>query len=179
MNFECNMMRSILLLCAFMMPFLAQAKKDQATDLFVVQGRIFEIDILSEEDMPASEVQVVIYQDKDIYVAFYTRKNGDYEFQLPLGHEYEIWFGGSTFVNKKVYVDSRNVKSGKGQHEIALDMGLFRPMDNYTFELLDKPIVQFVWDTEFEQFLPDLEYTEGVYRELEKIFRKIRKSGGK
>jgi hypothetical protein len=162
-----------------MMPFLAQAKKDQATDLFVVQGRIFEIDILSEEDMPASEVQVVIYQDKDIYVAFYTRKNGDYEFQLPLGHEYEIWFGGSTFVNKKVYVDSRNVKPGKGQHEIALDMGLFRPMDNYTFELLDKPIVQFVWDTEFEQFLPDLEYTDGVYRELEKIFRKIRKSGGK
>jgi hypothetical protein len=162
-----------------MMPFLAQAKKDQGADLFVIQGRVFEIDIASGEDKPASEVQVVIYQDKDIYVAFYTQKNGDYEFQLPLGHEYEIWFGGSTFVNKKVYVDARNVKPAKGQHEIALDMGLFRPMDNYTFDLLDKPFVRFAWDTEYGQFLPDLEYTEGLSKELEKIFRKVRKSGGK
>lgn len=162
-----------------MMPFLAQAKKGQGTDLFVIQGRIFELDIVSDEDKPASEVQVVIYQDKDIYVAFYTQKNGDYEFQLPLGHEYEIWFGGSTFVNKKVYVDSRDVKPAKVQHEIVLDMGLFRPMDNYTFELLDKPIVQFAWDDEFGQFLPDLDYTDDLSRELEKIFRKIRKSGGK
>jgi len=161
------------------MPFLAQAKKDQGTDSFIIQGRVFEVDIVSGEDKPASEVQMVIYQDKDIYVAFYTQKNGDYEFQLPLGHEYEIWFGGSAFVNKKVYVDSRNVNPVKGQHEISLDMRLFRPMENYTFDVLDRPFVKFAWDSEYGQFLADLEYTEGLSKELEKIFRKVRKSGGR
>jgi len=155
----------------------AFAKKGQEYDLFVLQGRVYEIDLLGGEDKPASEVQVVIYQNKDIYVAFYTAKNGDYEFQLPLGFEYEVWFGGSAFVNKKVYIDSRTLKPGKSETEIVLDMGLFRPRDNFTFEILQEPYVKFSWDKEFGQFTPDMEYTEERARELEKIFRKIRKSG--
>ena len=46
------------------------AKKEVGEENFVVQGKIFEIDIMSEADKEATNVQVVIYQDREIYAAF-------------------------------------------------------------------------------------------------------------
>jgi hypothetical protein len=157
----------------------SQAQKNQKEknyDLFILTGKVVEADIFSSAQKPASEVQVVIYQNREIYVAFYTMKNGDYEFHLPFGFEYEVWFGGSAFVNKKVYVDARGIKPGRGESEIILDIGLFRPMDNYSFEVLNEPYVKFAWDPDYKQFAPQMDYTDQKAKELEKILKKIRKS---
>ncbi|MFN8776006.1 MAG: hypothetical protein ACK5XV_04495 [Flavobacteriales bacterium] len=171
------MIRSITLAFACSLALAAGARTDQITDLFVIEGRVLELDVVNNTDKPASKVQVIIYQDNEIYVAFFTQANGYYEFHLPLGHEYEIQFGGDAYVNKRAYIDAREVKPRAGQTEIALDMGLFKPIENVPFEILKEPIVRFAWDTEYGHFLPDLDHAGDMARELEKTLRKVRKTG--
>lgn len=172
-------MKHILsIVCIATLAMNAYAKKGQETDMFVLQGRILELDIFAGTDKPAPNCQILIYQDKDIYVAFRAEVGGDYEFYLPLGFEYEIVVGGSEYVNKKVYVDARGIKPGKAQYEVLLDVGVFRPVDQFTFDSLKEPVTRFTYDSEYRQFVPDLVYTEARAKELEKTLKKVRKSAG-
>ncbi len=154
-------------------------KKEISGDHFLVKGKVYEVDMLEGTEMAAVTAQVVVYQEKEIYVAFFTEKDGLYEFYLPIGHTYEIWFGGSAFINKKVQVDSNLMSGGKKPQKLDLDIGLFRPMDNEEFPLLNEPFVIIAYDEEMAALIPDLEYTEEKAVELEKQFRKIKKVQGK
>jgi hypothetical protein len=151
------------------------AKKTIEEDHFVLEGKIFDFNIQQTSDQPAKEVQIIIYQDREIYVAFYSSAEGTYEFRLPIGHEYDIWFGGTTYVNKKVYVDSRELRKRKGGYELQLDIALFRPLEGVEFPMLNDAYVKIGWDNDYKQFVPDMTYTESRAKELEKIFKKIRK----
>lgn len=154
-------------------------KNEISGDYFLLKGQVYEVDMLAGSDMAAVSAQVVVYQEKEIYVAFFTEKDGLYEFYLPIGFTYEIWFGGSAFINKKVQVDARMLPKEKNPQKLDLDMGLFRPMDGYDFPLLNDPYVLIGYDEELAALIPDLEYTEEKAAELEKLFRKIKKEQGK
>lgn len=151
------------------------AKKEVGNENFVIQGKIFEIDIMSEADKEACNVQVVIYQNHEIYASFYSNPTGSYEFIVPVGHEYEIWFGGTTFVNKKIYVDARSVPSRKSGYECNIDVGLFKPVENVEFPTLAEHWVKVRWDAEYNQLVPDYEYTDDRAMELNKQLKKARK----
>jgi len=152
------------------------AKKEVGAENFVVQGKIFEIDIMSEADKEANNVQVVIYQDREIYAAFNSSETGAYEFIVPVGHEYELWFGGTTYVNKKIYVDARSVPSRKSGYECNIDVGLFKPVENVEFPTLAEHWVKVRWDAEYRQLVPDYEYTDDRAMELNKQLKKARKA---
>lgn len=162
------------LIMAFSLP--AFAKKEVRADRFIIQGQIFEIDIVNETDKSAQNVQIVVYQDKEVYASFYSKDNGSYEFILPIGHEYELWFGGKEFVNKKVYVDTRSMPSKSSGYECNLDMGLFKPIQNVEFPCLVDHYVKVRFDTEYKQLIPDYEYSQFKAKEVEKAVRKAKKT---
>ncbi len=157
----------------------AKDKKDITGDYFLLSGKVYEINMLEGAEMDAVSAQVVVYQEDEIYVAFFTKQDGLYEFYLPVGHVYKIWYGGSAFVNKIVQVDARTLPKTKRPADVELDMGLFRPVDGYDFALLNEPYVMFNYDEEMEEMIPDMDYSEKKAIELDKIFKKIKKEQAK
>jgi len=152
------------------------AKKEVRADRFIIQGQIFEIDIVNDADKSAQNVQIIIYQDKEVYASFFSKDNGSYEFILPIGHEYEVWFGGKEFVNKKVYVDTRSMPNKSSGYECNLDMGLFRPLKNVEFPCLVDHYVKVRFDSEYKQLIPDYEYSQFKAKEVDKAVRKAKKT---
>lgn len=169
-------MKTLLTLTALVLALTGWSRKEIDGDKFIIQGKIYEVNIFEQTDKEAKNVQIVIYQDQEIYASINCKDNGSYEFILPVGHEYELWFGGKEFVNKKVYVDSRKVPNRKTTgYECDLDIGLFRPIDNIEFPSLVDHYVKVRWDDEYRQLLPDVEYSEWKYKEVEKNLKRARK----
>lgn len=154
-------------------------RKDITGDYFHLTGKVYEVDMFEGTEKSAIATQIVVYQEKELYVAFYTEKNGLYEFYLPAGYQYEIWYGGSSFVNKIVTVDSRMLPKSKKPSKLDLDIGLFRPVEGYEFELLKEPFVQVIYDEELASLVPDFDYSEEKSVQLEKIFKKLKKEMAK
>jgi hypothetical protein len=172
----CTMkLNALIVMSLFFFSSSVFAKTKVEEDIFLLHGKVFEMDIREGGDISASKVQVVVYQDNEIYVAFYTNVAGQFEFKLPVGHNYELWFGGSAYVNKKVTVDASSLKARKGGYDVEIDMGLFRPQEGFTFPMLDQPYVKVVWDAEYKQLVPDMAYTEGRKKELDKAIKKLKK----
>lgn len=165
---------SLIALCFLSLNILA--KNEVNSESFIIQGKIFEIDIMNEQDREASNVQVVIYQNKEIYAAFYSNETGSYEFIVPVGFEYEISFGGATYVNKKIYVDARSIPQRKSGYECNLDVGLFKPVTDIEFPTLNEAWVKVRYDAEYHQLIPDYEYTEERAMELDRQIKKARKA---
>ena len=171
------MKKWMLFVAMFTMATLANAtRKHTDDDHFLIQGKIYEQSLSNEEEQKEiSHAQIVVYQDQEIFVSFYTDEHGSYEFNLPTGHEYEIWFGGSVYVNKRVYIDTRAVSSRPGGYDLDFDISLFKPVAGFEFAMLGQPLVKMAWNKEESQFTPDVEYTEIHMKELEKSLKKVRK----
>lgn len=140
---------------------------------FLLTGKVLEIDPVASTEKPASGVQVVVYQEGKVYVAFKTGKSGTYEFNLPVGHSYELWYGGNEYVNKRVVIDASTCPARKTGNDFRLDIGLFKPIEGYEFSILSEPYVMIGYDREMQRLVPNMEYSEEKARALNKVFRKI------
>lgn len=172
---------TLLFICICSLNLFSQkGKKDDITgDYFLMKGRVYELNMLEPAESRASNVQVVVYQEKELYVAFFTNESGEYSFYLPIGHNYEVWFGGAAFVNKKVVIEGIPFPKEKKPRTIPLDMGLFRPVDGYDFPMLNEPLAHIKYDPETDQIGPDLDAIAAKSLEIEKYFKKIKKEAGK
>jgi hypothetical protein len=169
-----------LILFSLFVPALSAQKKQKnkgevSGDHYLIKGTIFQINPLEGTEEKASNVQVVVYQGNELFVAFFTGETGDYEFYLPIGASYEVWYGGSAYVNKKVAIDATQFPKERKPRTVPLDMGLFRPIENVEFPTLNSPFVMIGYDPEFDQIAPDMDYTAKKNMELEKVFKKIKK----
>jgi hypothetical protein len=176
-NQKSNKMKTIFALLVISSTFSSAFGKAVDDRHLFLHGRVYEVNPWSEEiEGGAKAVQVVVYQNSEMYVAFYTDKSGVYEFNLPIGFVYEIRYGGQSLVNKIVKVDTRELPSRKGGNDLRMDMGLFKPIEGADFSLLNEPFVVVDYDKEESRLVPDLAYTDDKAYELDKIFRKIRKA---
>lgn len=172
-------MKSWILICCFgvLSTSLWAKKKEPTENLFLITGKVLEISLTGGEPKDCGNVQIVVYQDQEIFVAFYSDAKGGYEFNLPIGFTYEIWFGGSTYVNKKVQIDTRDLPKSRGGYEVELDLGLFRPYDKVDFVPLKEPFVKVAYSDEYGTLAADMEYTALRSKELDKVVKKAKKSG--
>lgn len=153
-----------------------QAKKGVDDDHFRIQGKVYDKPLAEAgSSIEAAFCQIIVYQNKELFVAFFSGKDGSYEFNLPIGFDYEVMFGGSAFVNQKVQIDTKSMKQRSGGYDLDLDIELFRVLDGYEFSLLNEPFVKIGWDAQTEQLVQDEAYTLDRRRELEKLLKKIRK----
>ncbi len=142
---------------------------------FYINGIIYQYDILKGSEAPAPHAQVVVYQNNELYVAFFAGEDGSYSFFLPIGFEYDVTFGGSAFVNKKLKIDATQLPEEKTPREIGLDFTLFRSVDNVDFAVLKEPFVRMNYDPEADALRIDDAYTRTRQVELEKSLRKAKK----
>ena len=142
---------------------------------FYIHGIIYQYDIDKGTEAPASHAQVVVYQNGELYVAFFAGEDGSYSFFLPIGFEYEVAFGGSAFVNKKLKVDATQLPEEKTPREIGLDFTLFRSVDDVDFAVLNEPFVRMNYDPEADALRIDEAYTRTRKTELDKVLKKAKK----
>jgi hypothetical protein len=142
---------------------------------FHISGVIYHYDLAEGSEAPAAHAQIVIYQNKELYVAFFGGADGLYSFYLPVGFEYEVWFGGSAFANKKLYVDATQLPEEKRPRDLTLDVSLFRAVEGVDFSILNEPFVRMAYDAETDQVRMDEEYTRKRKVELDKAVKKAKK----
>lgn len=167
---------SILLLLLFRFDASAYNRKACDENHFLVYGNVYEYDPFLKGEKLVSFVQIVVYQDNEIFVAFYTDKNGMYQFNLPIGHEYELWYGGSKFVNKICRVNANDCPVRKTGNDLDMDVGLFKHIDGCDFTMLNEPFILVTFDKEMNRLVPDLDFIDDRSRELDKVFRKARRA---
>ncbi len=167
----------LLSLCLVVSSALAQStKKSSDADYFLLKGNVYEIDHIEETEGKAKDTQVVIFQDDEIYVAFNTsRSGGAYEFYLPINYNYNIFYGGDSYVNKVINVDSRQFPSEKKPRTIKMNVGVFKGVEGYSFEMMKEPFVMVKYNPETDVIEPDLKHTEEKTAQIEKYFKKIKK----
>lgn len=151
------------------------SKSTSLENHFLISGVIYHNDILQSSESPAAHVQIVIYQNKELFVAFFGGADGMYSFYLPVGFEYEVWFGGSSFVNKKLFVDATQLPEEKKPRSLSLDVSLFRAVETVDFSILNEPYVRMSYSPELDQVNIDEEYTRKRKVELDKAIRKAKK----
>ena len=71
-------------------------------------------------------VKVVVYQDGSVFDELFTDAKGDYDFELPLRHDYAFSFEMDGHSNKRIEVDASGIpESALGNRNMDLDMTMF------------------------------------------------------
>lgn len=141
----------------------------------VIYGNLIEILYGSQNEANAPMTQVVIYRDDEIFSAFKSNERGEYVFNLPVGYVYELDFGGSAFVNKRVVVDTQECNGKRAKRSIAMDMSLFRPVETIDYSAMESPIVRWYFDKASKEMVPDLDLVESMMKTVDKLYRKSEK----
>ena len=127
----------------------AQARKADSAgnrgNYLYLNGLISDMDIASGSEKPLPYSQIVIFQNNELYVSFYGGKDGSYSFFLPLGFEYEIRYGNSTFVNKKLALDATQIDEDDKPRNIRMDVVLFKPVEGADFSILNEPYARLIF----------------------------------
>jgi hypothetical protein len=142
---------------------------------FLISGVIYHYDIVKGNEVPAAHAQIVVYQNKELYVAFFGGADGTYSFYLPVGFEYEVWFGGSAFANKKVLMDATQMPEENKPREVIFDVSLFRSVEGADFSMLNEPYIIMAYDPESDNMRVNEEYMRKQKLELDKCLKKAKK----
>jgi hypothetical protein len=128
----------------------------------------------------APEVWVIINRDdEELYCAFKTDSKGEYEFNLPVGHRYELLYGGEDFVNKKVIIDATDTPEVRRGHTVKMNMSLFRPIEQVDYSVLENPLAEFKYDKMSKSLSPDMIQVEDMLFAIDKVYRKSEKAARK
>lgn len=175
-------MRSFLLFLMVCLMGLRLEAQQQRTDksatrsnYFYLNGVITDYDISSGNERPAPYAQVVVYQNNELYVSFFGGEDGSYSFFLPLGFEYDVRFGGSAFINKKIAIDATQIDEESKPRNVKLNVSLFRPVDGADFSILEEPFARIIYDPEIDAVRTDEEYGRKRKIELERSIKKAKK----
>jgi len=175
-------MRSFLILLAVVLLNLSataqlrkSTKSSSLENHYLISGVIYNCDWANDKETPAAYVQIVIYQNKELFVAFFGGADGTYSFYLPIGFEYEVAFGGSAFVNKKILLDAAQFPEERKPRKILFDVSLFRNVEGADFSTLEEPYGKIIYDPELDMIRPDEDYSVKRKLELERALKKARK----
>lgn len=142
----------------------------------VLYGTTVEMLYGSETEANAPAIRVLVYKEGELFTAFKSNEKGEYVFNLPIGDVYELHFGGESFVNKRVIIDTRALKEAKGgMREVAMDIALFRPVESIDYAPMNDPVVLWYFDRGAKEMVPDFEVSDTMYRTVDKLYRKSEK----
>ncbi|NNE54499.1 MAG: hypothetical protein HKN32_00665 [Flavobacteriales bacterium] len=142
---------------------------------FLIHGKIIEINPVVMDEDQADDTQVIVYQDGEIYVAFNTNDEGEYLFNLPIGHNYEVVYGGEAYVNKKVTIDAKELPQKRKGYDVKLDMGVFQEYSDVDYSFLNDPVAQIFYDDDYGDLAFDEQYSMKQGKAMMKCFKEIAK----
>ncbi|MEO0403293.1 MAG: hypothetical protein AAF193_00330 [Bacteroidota bacterium] len=147
-----------------------------SNEYVLIHGNVQEIQLTSDDIEDAQAVRCIVYREGEIYVAFKTDESGDYLFNLPVGYDYELVFGGDDYVNKRITMDVTNLPAEKKGVTFKCDMRVFKANPEIKqLSVFDDPVAKFNYDKRTRKVLPDLEYLDEHSWDVEKAMKKIAK----
>jgi tetratricopeptide (TPR) repeat protein len=112
-------------------------------DLFLVFGSVK----MDDTNKRLGGVQVVVYQDGAKYDELSTDAKGDYDFELPLRHDYTFSFELEGHSNKRIEVDASGIpETTTGNRNMDLDMTLFPLPPGFDASIFDGPYGRGAYD---------------------------------
>lgn len=142
---------------------------------FLIVGEVFELDPVENKQHSAENSLVVVFCEGEIFTAFKTEGSGKYSFNLPIGKNYDIVFGGKEYVNKTVNVDASRLGETRKGEILRMDMGLFREYSGVDYTFLQDPVAKFKFK-KYEGFTPNEDYAIRMSQKTMKCIESIRSS---
>ena len=166
-----------LVLCFFLV-FLIQAGGNNAQaqeDLFLVFGSLK----LEESSKRLPGVRVVVLQDGQVFDELMTDAKGDYEFELPLRHDYEFSFEFDGHSNKRIQVDASGIPMDvKGDRNMDLDMTLFPLPEEFDASIFENPYGKGEYDDAKNTVVFDNNYTVRMRNKVQAEFARLERMEG-
>ena len=114
----------------------SQLSAQTQDDLFIVFGSVK----MEDTNKRTAGVKVLVLQDGVQYDELYTDAKGDYDFELPLRHDYTFSFELEGHSNKRIEVDASGIpETTSGNRNMDLDMSLFLLPAGFDNTIFDSP----------------------------------------
>lgn len=127
----------------------------------------------SNKKMPG--VEVVVYQDGQEFDRLTTNDRAEYDFSLPLRHDYTFSFEMAGYGNKRIQVDASGVppEDLKGGFKLDLDMTLFELVEGFDTGILEDPYGRASFDPVKNTVAFDFDYTNRMRNRVEAEFERV------
>lgn len=127
----------------------------------------------SNKKMPG--VEVVVYQDGQEFDRLSTNDRAEYDFSLPLRHDYTFSFEMPGYGNKRIQVDASGVppEDLKGGFKLDLDMTLFELVEGFDTGILEDPYGRASFDPVKNTVAFDFDYTNRMRNRVEAEFERV------
>ncbi len=116
-------------------------------------------------------VTVTVFKDGTKFASVVTSANGKYEYNLDYGYEYKLLFEKPGMVGKNVTINTRSIPEEQRVGGLAMnvEMTLFTDIPGIDYTILQQPIGKSKYDPGTQMLAWDLQYTEQMRAELDRL----------
>ena len=158
-------LRLALLLVLFLGAFTVSAQVDNV----YVYGTVKDYATSKKLD----GITVTVYKNGGKLAEVVTNASGKYEFNLDYGSDYKIVYSKPGMVSKNISIDTKNIPEEErvGGHGMNVEMTLFAELPGIDFSMLQQPIGKAKFDAASKEVTWDLQYTEQVRAEIQRLMK--------
>jgi hypothetical protein len=122
------------------------------------------------------DIKVEIYANDKMSEQMDADSSGKYDFKVPLGAVYDIWFSRRGYFSKSIRIDARGIPDSliESGFEMQLDGTLFRKVRRIDPKVFEPPMSIAVYSSEIDNFLFDWAYSAKRQEEIELAFKNRR-----
>lgn len=123
----------------------------------VIYGLVKDLETLKK----MQGVTVIVLQNGNQFDAIQTSANGKYEFELPLGYQYDLKFTKPGFVSKTIRMNTQGIpdEDRHGGFQMDAAMTLFAMVEGFDTSITDEPIGRASFDQQKNSIEFDFGYT--------------------
>lgn len=158
-------LRACLLACSL---FLLAAAFGQVDNVYVY-GTVK--DYVSSKKLDG--ITVTVFKNGGKLAEVVTNASGKYEFNLDYGSDYKLVYSKAGMVSKNISIDTKNIPEEErvGGHGMNVEMTLFTELPGIDFSVLQQPIGKAKFDPTTKEVTWDLQYTEQVRAEIQRLMK--------
>ena len=139
-------------------------------DLFLVFGSVK----LEDANKRLEGVDVIVYQDGEVFDQLKTNAKGDYDFELPLRHLYTFSFVLDGHSNKRIEVDASGIpESVIGNRNMDLDMSMLPLPDGFDRSIFEDAYGRGEYDANKNTVVFDNNYTVRMRNKVNAEFSRL------
>ena len=160
----------------FLMLFLQVSHNSSAQeDLFLVFGSVK----LDDANKRLQGVDVIVYQDGEVFDQLKTNAKGDYDFELPLRHLYTFSFVLDGHSNKRIEVDASGIpESVVGNRNMDLDMSMMPLPLGFDASIFEDAYGRGEYDADKNTVVFDNNYTVRMRNKVNAEFARLERLEG-
>lgn len=118
-------------------------------------------------------ITVTVFKNGGKLAEVVTNASGKYEFNLDYGSDYKLVYSKAGMVSKNISIDTKNIPEEErvGGHGMNVEMTLFAELPGIDFSVLQQPIGKAKFDPTTKEVTWDLQYTEQVRAEIQRLMK--------